>query len=66
MKPSGGLAYIVLILCYTQLTAGYTNVTDTVFKGILSTSRGCALAAFGDFDANKLTDIFLLCHGGTS
>ena len=44
-------------------TADFTDTTDKVFK---DGPAGGIIAAFGDFDSDKLTDVFVLRENGTA
>ena len=49
--------FMSFVLCTSK---SLTDVTDKLF----SDTTGGIIAAFGDFNVDKLTDIFTICNGG--
>jgi len=56
--------HMIILLLFTDFTVcsskSLTEVTDTLFTGV---EEGI-IAAFGDFNVDKLTDIFVITNGG--
>lgn len=59
-----GKIHMILLLLFTGFALctpkRLTKVTDTLFTGI----EDGIIAAFGDFNVDRLTDIFVITNGG--
>ena len=56
------LVYVKLFFYFHLAKSG--SVVEDVTSALLPDSGNEIVAAFGDFDADKLTDIFIICNHG--